>query len=497
MSTDADILTQHMDTFKGYTEFGGNVELRPYQSEPGNAIVEAIRNQTGETFVLQFARQSGKDELLANLIAYIMRELSHRETSIVVVNPTFKPQTINSMDRLEARLSHNLYTRGQFRRRSGYIFSLGQARSLFFSGDPSANVVGATAKNAMFVNEAQDIAPHIYDKRFSPMAAAFNAVRIFSGTAWTSGTLLHRELKAAQALEAKDGKRRVWIIDAEEVEKHHPPYGRFVRGEIARHGRNHPFIKTQYFCETIDAEVGMFNPARRILMQGDRPPHDSPQPNTAYAFLIDVAGQDEARMNADENTPLDNPGRDAITLSIASIDLSTLPTLQLPTYRIEQRHAWTGLNHVVIFGKLKALADQWKPQQIVIDATGVGEGLWAMLDRTYPAKVIPVKFSQAVKSEIGWQFLSIIETGRFRDCRPSATVDEQYLNIQSEILPGPSKILRWSVPEGKRNQNGELIHDDHVLADALITALDGLDWYIAQESTIIQRNILDEIDRRV
>ena len=54
---------------------------------------------------------------------------------------------------------------------------------------------------------------------------------------------------------------------------------------------------------------------------------------------------------------------------------------QAPTYRVVQRMQWTGLNHLTVFGKLKALADQWRPQHIVIDATGVGEGLWAMLDK--------------------------------------------------------------------------------------------------------------------
>ena len=79
------------------------------------------------------------------------------------------------------------------------------------------------------------------------------------------------------------------------------------------------------------------------------------------------------------------------------------------------RAAWTGANHLTVFGQLKALAESWQPQHIVIDATGVGEGLWSLLDRAFPARVIPVKFTQREKSEIGWRFLSIIETGRFRD----------------------------------------------------------------------------------
>ena len=89
----------------------------------------------------------------------------------------------------------------------------------------------------------------------------------------------------------------------------------------------------------------------------------------------------------------------------------------------------------------KNLAAQWSPQHIVIDATGVGEGLWALLDRAFPTRVIPVKFTSQEKSEIGWQFLSIIETGRFYDPDPTDEVRIQYSHCISEILrvlPRPS-----------------------------------------------------------
>jgi hypothetical protein len=184
-------------------------------------------------------------------------------------------------------------------------------------------------------------------------------------------------------------------------------------------------------------------------------------------------------------------GRDSTTLSILQIDLSTLETLQAPTYRLVQRRSWTGRNHLTVFGQLKALADQWKPHYIVIDATGVGEGLWAMLDRQFPTRVLPVKFSQSKKSEIGYRFIAMIETGRFRDCMadsPSVsrrTVDRQYAACTSEVLIGPQKTMRWGVPDGTRDENGELVHDDIILADALITEVDALQWSISTPPKIV------------
>ena len=168
------------------------------------------------------------------------------------------------------------------------------------------------------------------------------------------------------------------------------------------------------------------------------------------------------------------------------IDLSTLDTLQAPTYRAIGLQQWTGLNHLTIFGKLKALAETWNPQHIVMDATGVGEGLWAMLDKAFPTRVIPVKFSQSVKSELGYGFLAIINTGRFRDCVPCAETDRQYAACESEILTGPARTMRWGVPEGRRDENGLLIHDDIPVTDSLTAVLDRLTWTLHTDTVIIQ-----------
>jgi hypothetical protein len=485
-------LRQKTEIFSKFARGFIGVQLRRYQVEAGEAIIRDVFERKGNTFVIIFSRQSGKDELLANIFLFLMARLCEIGGSIVCTQPTFKPQTINAMDRLRSRSMQRPFFAG-LRRSDGYIFRFLAARVLYFSADPAANVVGATADRLLVINEAQDVDPALYDKRFAPMAAAGNATRVFSGTSWTSQTLLARELRLARDAEKRDGIKRVFLVDGPQVARLNPHYGRFLKTEIEKLGRNHPLVRTQYFCEEIDAQAGMFNETRRALMTGDQPAQDTPIPGHSYAFLIDVAGQDEALLNLDG---MGNPGRDSTTLTIVDVDLSTLATLQAPTYRAVKRMTWTGISHLKIFGQIKALADTWKPQNLLIDATGVGEGLWAMLDKAYPLRVTPIKFSQQMKSEIGWGFLAIIETGRFRDCAPSDEIRIQYANCQSEILPGPSKTLRWGVPDGSRGPNGELIHDDFILADALTATLDKFEWQSHSPALIVQGiDPLESMDR--
>ena len=466
--------------------YGCGITLRPYQVEPIKAILQSILERAGRTIVILISRQAGKDELLCHLKLFLLQRFQTRDKEIVEFNPTYKPQTIRSILRLETRMQRNVITRGRWKKCSDFMRMIGMAKVTFFSGDGQANVVGATANLLLIVNEAQDISLNKYDRDIAPMAASTNATRVIVGTAWTHNTLLARELRAAQYAEKGDGIRRVFIYTSEEVRRHNPEYGQFVDGEVQRLGRNHPFIKSQYFCEEIDAQIGMFNERRRAFMQGDQPGQESPIEGTTYAFLIDMAGQDMNRMASNDEPALEYPGRDSVALTIASIDLSTMETLQAPTYRFVHRQQWTGENHLVLFGKLKNLAETWKPQHIVLDASGVGEGLWALLDKAFPGRVVPVKFSQQVKSEMGWRYLAIIETGRARDCCPTDKVRAQYLACQAEIMPGPGKQMRWGVPEGARGADGELIHDDTLLADALAAELDRMDWSVQTDAVMVE-----------
>jgi hypothetical protein len=478
---------KYLSSLRSYARRGSAIDLYPYQVEAGEAILRSIREALGLTFVLMFPRQSGKDELLAQLTSYLMRLLSGRERTIIVVNPTYQPQGLNAIMRLESRLDLNPITHGQYHREGPHTRRLGKCRITFLSGNAESHVVGITASLLLIVNEAQDIQPQVYDRKFAPMCASTNATRIVCGTAWTSTTLLARELGRAR-LEEADGIQRVFIQTARDVRTCNPEYGRFVDGEVRRLGRDHPTVRSQFFCETIDAESGMFPPRRMALLAGDQSAQPSPAPGGVYAFLLDVAGQDEQCMGNTES-PLEDARRDYTALSIVHLDLSSLESLGAPTFRVVARRAWQGESHVTIFGQLKALAGAWKPQHIVLDATGAGEGLWALMERHFPGRVVPFKFTGRSKSELGWRFLSVVETGRLRLCDWDDRVRRQYLGCRLEILPGPARTLRWGVPQGMRTPDGELVHDDHLMADALVAVLDRMDWHLPMQTHILNPTV--------
>src|SRR3972149_5755434 len=128
-----------------YSRYVTRRELRAYQVEPAEAIVSSIVGGHGRTFVVEMSRQAGG--------------------KIGKASPTFKPQTLNSLQRLKDRLKTPCHA-GRVRHRSGYIVEVGEARGRFFSAEPRASTVGATADLLLEGDEAQDIKASKWDKDF-------------------------------------------------------------------------------------------------------------------------------------------------------------------------------------------------------------------------------------------------------------------------------------------------------------------------------------------
>lgn len=495
-----------------FTRYASGLKLRAYQEAAARAIVDSVVQRKGHSIVVIFPRQSGKNELQAQIETYMLTLFSQLDAEIVKVSPTWKPQTLNAMRRLERVLSRNLITRERWKKESGYIYRVGAARIFFLSGAPTANVVGATASTLLECDEAQDVLTAKWDKEFAPMAASTNATRVFWGTMWTSRTLLARELRLARQAEKQDGVRRAFVLCADDVAKEVPAYGKFVAEQIAKLGRSHPLVKTQFYSEEIDAECGMFPPARRAMMDGKHSYQLSAVNSQLHVLLLDVAGEDEGKANGEEE--LQHAGRDSTALTVVQVDLSTLSDelIRLPTYRVVNRYLWTGEKHSTLFGQIKALAESWQARYIVVDATGIGAGLASFLESAFPGRVIPFVFSAKSKSDLGWDFISVIETGRYKEPRIESSesrVESRKTNdfsrlttlsslfwkqvefCQATVLDGPGKVMQWGVPNGMRDpETGETLHDDLVISAALCAVLDKQPWGVGESQIAVQADPL-------
>ncbi len=242
------------------------LRLRDYQAEPLRAIVESIRKREGLEFLLVFPRQSGKNEAVAQLLAYLLVLLQKVGGNIVYA--AIGDGLGRGIRRLEEHLDNPL-TAGRWRKgRRPESRGLGKAGVVFLSSHPVAKARGETAHHLLVVDELQDQHGQHLESVFTPMRAANNATAVYLGTVRTSSDFLWVKKGELERLEEVDGVRRVFFVSPEEVVRENGDYGRFLAGQIAKYGENHPIIQAEYFLRPLDSEGGLFSESRRRLMIG-------------------------------------------------------------------------------------------------------------------------------------------------------------------------------------------------------------------------------------
>ncbi len=442
--------------------------LRPYQLRAGRAVVDSVLTGSGDQFVVMFARQSGKDELIAQMLAYLLNLHAGPGGSMVVVTPSYRPQGLIARRRLEQVLD-NPFNRGLWWR-DGDRVGLGRASCRFVSASPLAKNRGETASLLLVCNEAQDVPVDSWDAVFAPMGAAGNATWLFSGTAWSSRSLLARQIRYLESLPG--GRAKVFKADWLEVSQHLPRYRDYVEARMRQLGADHPFVRTEYFLEELDADALLFPQERQRNMEGLHGRQRDPVPGATYAITVDVAGEEEG-WTSDEAVRRERPRRDSTAVTIFQVVLDET-ILGRPTYRVVDRHLWTGRSHTEVYGGILRLAERWSPMCVVVDATGIGSGLASFLKARLGRIVVPFVFTGLSKSHLGWTWLALISSGRYQEyvrdtAEETLAFWAQVAACTYEVAAGPGRQLRWGVPNPE-------IHDDLLVSAALVGVLEDIDW---------------------
>lgn len=487
------------------------IRLRNYQRTVARAITTSVLRARGHRFVVLFPRQSGKNELQAQIEAYLLRLFSLEGGEIVKISPTYKPQALTSVRRLEKTLRANPLTASDWSRKGTTILRIGAASIQFLSGSPTANIVGATASLLLEIDEAQDILPAKFDRDIAPMAASRNATIVFWGTAWTADTLLARELAL---LRRGDTPQRAFVLSAPDVAAEVPEYGEFVAAQVARLGRDHPLVKTQFFSEMIDAQLGLFSERLIAALQGDHEYRETARDNERVVMLVDFAGGREestAGFNAGIGANISaEPNRDRDRTVVTVVRAAGNDTGTEIIWEVLWRYVWLDRPIVDQQDDLLYLIERWRAGRIVLDGTGLGAGPASTLKRRVEtAEVIPFIFTSSSKSDLGWALIALFENGRWREGRdaPPGSCEQLHYRddfyrelraVRGEISAGPEKRLRWSVPDGTRDPNdGSPVHDDLVMSAALITvAEEGFTPDVEVGAYGRAPDVLDDYDRR-
>ena len=438
--------------------------LRPYQIEAGKAILDSVLNRKGLTFSIEMARQGGKNELSAQLEVLLLTLFMGKGGNLVKCSPTFKPQTVVSMMRLKERLNDAGYN-GFWVPELGYMVRLGQAREIFFSADDSSHVVGATAHILLEVDESQDVSKGKYTKEFKPMGAATNVTTVHYGTTWDDATLLEEVKQTNLELERRDGIKRHFHFDWQEVAKYNSDYLHYVEGEKKRLGESHPLFQTQYCLKPIRGGGGFLSLQQRAQLQGVHCRLRLPKRGKVYVAGIDLAG--EAEEGEDAMLRALKPRQDSTVVTIGELDFSTHNEIvQQPRVNIAEHYWWTGKPHTSLYPQLvDLLKNVWGCRRVVVDSTGVGAGVASFLAKALGRGVVfPFLFTQQSKSRLGFNLLAAINSGRVKMYAGDGS--DEYREFWSEMERAkstfrPSQTMNFYVDPAEG-------HDDFLMSLALV-----------------------------
>ena len=436
------------------------MKLRPYQQEVAKAVLDSIRSQKGLTLSVEMARQGGKNELSAHLELLLLTLYMAQGGSIVKCSPTFKPQTIISMQRLKDRLEEFGFDT-IYHTSMGYIIQLGSAKVIFLSAAESSSVVGHTADILLEIDESQDVSKEKYSKEFRPMGSSSNVTTVHYGTTWDDSTLLEEIKQTNLELERKDGIKRHFRYDWQEVAKYNEDYCSFVEAERERLGENHPLFRTQYALLPISGGGSFLSRQQIALTKGTYPRLSQPEPGKTYLAGIDLAGEKEEEMSLRGASVTKQP-QDSTVITIGELDFP--PPLQQPSLKVVEHYSWTGIPHSQLYPQIVDILKKWHCQRIVVDATGIGQPVASFLKAQLGSRVIPFTFTQRSKSDMGFELLSFINSVRLKIYDQDGSPEYKELLFQLEHAKAqyrPNQTMNYYVDpvEG---------HDDFLMSLALL-----------------------------
>jgi hypothetical protein len=195
------------------------------------------------------------------------------------------------------------------------------------------------------------------------------------------------------------------------------------------------------------------------LSQGSHPRTRTPTPPGIFIAGIDFAGESEQL----EDEILTRPGRDATVITIGELIPPTPPDAH-PSIRVVEHYAWVGKKHSDLYPQMLDIMRMWGCTKVSCDATGIGEPLTSFFRKNLGPKVEAFKFTQSSKSQLGFDLLAAINSGRLKVYKQDSSEDYQELMFEmtkAKSVYRPNQTLNFFVDPSDG-------HDDFLMSLALL-----------------------------
>lgn len=276
-----DMLMKVCDALSGHP-------LYPYQVPLGRRIMESVIVGDGKTITALMARQVGKTETIANVVATLMimlpklaipfkRLRKFREgvwvgafapvdmQAEVLYNRIVGVLTSKRATEMLADPEINDYVTGR-----GKVRILGRSGSFVrrVSAHPTSSIEGQTF-HIILVDECQKADEKVISKSIRPMGSSTRATMVFTGTPNMNKNVFYKAIQFNKRDTAHGGKRNHFQVDWKEAAEYNKDYKLFVTEERRRLTEDSMEFKLSYRCMWL-LDQGMFTTSEKLAKLGDR-----------------------------------------------------------------------------------------------------------------------------------------------------------------------------------------------------------------------------------
>jgi hypothetical protein len=391
-------------------------ELRPYQTPLASRLFESVLIGDGSTITALMARQVGKTETIANVVATCMIMLPRlariyprllgkfAEGVLVGAFAPVEEQAGTLFDRIVGCLSSDTAS-DMLRDPSIDDMLIGRGRqvSLKRCGSlvrrttchPRATIEGRTY-HIILVDECQFADDRVINKSVAPMGAANRATMVFTGTPTIRKNVFYEQIQKNKRKETRRSRKYHFQVDWKEAGKYNENYRLFVMDEMLRLGEDSNEFKLSYKCMWL-LDQGMFTSSEKLDTLGD-----TSMQSLVHAWHATpvVVGIDCGRK------------QDRTIVTVVYVDWDNPDPFGLYMHRIL---SWKDLEHVdweeqyFIIKEYLANYNVWK---IAIDSGGLGDVVSDRLARLMPyTEIVNILSAPAEQSRRWKHLLQLMDRG--------------------------------------------------------------------------------------
>ncbi len=206
---------------------------------------------------------------------------------------------------------------------------------------------------------------------------------------------------------------------------------------------------------------GFLSPQQCAQLQGEHPRRHQPEAGKTYVAAVDLAGEAETEEGAALRAL--KPRQDSTVVTIGELDFGG--AARQSQLKVVEHYWWTGRKHPELYPQLvDILKTVWHCRRVVVDATGVGQPVSSFLKQSLGSKVVPFIFTARSKSELGFNLLAAINSGRLKMYAADGSPEYQQFWFEMEKAKShyrPSQTMNFYVDPAEG-------HDDFLMSLALL-----------------------------